>query len=73
MKRTPLEGELKKKFVAYERSDVTPTMAIRSATVNMEVKWRLNPRKTTEFAHGRFFKQFLLKTPLNSARRYSGM
>jgi hypothetical protein len=34
-----LEGELKKLFVACGRSDVTPTMATRSATVNMAVKW----------------------------------
>jgi hypothetical protein len=45
MKLTPLEGELHKFVVAYWRSDVTPTTATRSATVDMAVKWRFNPRK----------------------------
>jgi hypothetical protein len=39
MKLISLEGELKKYFVACGRSDVTPTMASRSATVEMAVKW----------------------------------
>jgi hypothetical protein len=45
MKFTPFEGKLKKKIVACGRSDVTPKMATRSATVDIAVKWRLNPRK----------------------------
>jgi hypothetical protein len=50
-------------FVACGRSDVTPTMATRIATVDMTVKWRLNPRNRIEFAHGRidleYTKRFL--------------
>jgi hypothetical protein len=37
MKLAPL-GELQKYFVACRRSDVTPTIAARSATVDMEGK-----------------------------------
>jgi hypothetical protein len=44
MKPTLLEGELKKVFVAFGRSNVTPMVA-RSTAVDMTVKWRLNPRK----------------------------
>jgi hypothetical protein len=45
MKLTPLEGELQKLFLACRRSDASLTMATRSATVDKEVKWLLNPRK----------------------------
>jgi hypothetical protein len=40
----PLEEELKK-IVACPRSDITPTMATRSAPVDMAVQWRLKQRK----------------------------
>jgi hypothetical protein len=53
MKPTQLGAELHKYFVVCGRSNVTPTMATRSTTVNMAVKWRLNPRKRIEFAYGR--------------------
>jgi hypothetical protein len=39
MKLTPLEGEFQHSFLACERRDLTPTMATRSATVDMAVKW----------------------------------
>jgi hypothetical protein len=39
MKLIPLEDNFKKSFIACGRSDVTPTMATRSATVDMAVKW----------------------------------
>jgi hypothetical protein len=42
---TPLEAEIQKCFVACWRSDVTPTVATRSTTVVIAVKWLLNPRK----------------------------
>jgi hypothetical protein len=45
MKLTPLEGELESIFVAGGRSNVNPTITTRSATVYMEAKWRLIPRK----------------------------
>jgi hypothetical protein len=45
MKLTALEGELQKNFGRCSRSDGTPTMATRSETVDMAVKWRVNPRK----------------------------
>jgi hypothetical protein len=35
MKPTPLEGENKNNFVACRRSDLKPTMATRSAVVDM--------------------------------------
>lgn len=44
MKLKPLEGDLKK-IVACGTSDVTPAVATRSTTVDMEVKWQLNLRK----------------------------
>jgi regulator of protease activity HflC (stomatin/prohibitin superfamily) len=50
MQLTPLEGELQNISVAGGRSDVTPMMATRSATVDMSVKWRLNPRKRFVFS-----------------------
>jgi hypothetical protein len=50
MKLTPFEGELQKSFVACYWSDLTPAVATRSATVDMAVKWRLNPKERTEFA-----------------------
>jgi hypothetical protein len=37
--------ENQKCSVAHGRSDVTPTMATRSETVDMDVKWWLKPRK----------------------------
>jgi hypothetical protein len=40
-----LEAEIQQKFCV---TDVTPTMATRSVTVDMAVKWRLNPRKRFE-------------------------
>jgi hypothetical protein len=52
MKLPQLETELQTLFVTCGRSDVTPTMATRSANVDMAVIWRLNPTKRTEFAHG---------------------
>jgi hypothetical protein len=39
MKLTPLEGKLQQFFVACRRSDIPPMMVIRSATVDMTVKW----------------------------------
>jgi hypothetical protein len=60
MKITSLK-ELQKIVVACGRSDVTPTMATRCATVDMAVKWRLNPRKMIEFAHGGVLWNFLQK------------
>jgi hypothetical protein len=51
----------KRIFVACGRSDLTPTMASKSATVDMPVKWQLNPRKQTEFEHGGFLWNFLRK------------
>jgi 3,4-dihydroxy-2-butanone 4-phosphate synthase len=45
MKLKLMEGEIQNFSVACERSDVTPTMTTRSATVDMAVKWRLNSRK----------------------------
>jgi hypothetical protein len=42
---TPLERELQTFFVACKRSDATLMIATRRATVDMTVKWRLNPRK----------------------------
>jgi hypothetical protein len=41
MKLTPMEGELLTFFIVCWRSDVTSTMASRTATVDMAVKWRL--------------------------------
>jgi hypothetical protein len=40
---------------------LTPTTVTRSATVHMAAKWRLNLRKLIEFAHGRFWYNFLRK------------
>jgi hypothetical protein len=40
-----LEREFKKKIIACKRSDITPKMATRSATVKKAAKWRLAPRK----------------------------
>jgi hypothetical protein len=62
MKLTPLEGQLQNIFAACGRSDVTPTMATKSATVDMAVKWRLNPRRRIEFVHGGFLWNFLRKS-----------
>jgi hypothetical protein len=41
MKFTPLEGELKKFFVECGRSDITPSVASKSSTFDMAVKWRV--------------------------------
>jgi hypothetical protein len=38
-------GRRTQKTVAFARSDVTPTMATGSATVDTALKWRLKPRK----------------------------
>jgi hypothetical protein len=59
MKLTPLEGALQKRFVASGRRDVTPTMATRSVTVDIALKWRLTLTKRIEFAHGEFLWNFL--------------
>jgi hypothetical protein len=45
MKLTPRKNLKKMLFVARGKSDVTPTMPARSATVDTAVKWRHNPRK----------------------------
>jgi hypothetical protein len=55
-----LEGELQTFFVGCKIS-VTPTMASRSTILGMAVKWRLSPRKGTEFAHGGFLWNFFGK------------
>jgi hypothetical protein len=50
MKLTPMEEQFQYLFVAC-RSDIIKKMATTSATADMAVKWQLNPRKQTEFAH----------------------
>jgi hypothetical protein len=57
-----LEGEFKKVFVACRRSDVTPKLTTRITTIDVVVKWQLNPRKRIEFAHGGFLWNFLRKS-----------
>lgn len=37
-------------FSSCNRSNVTPAMVARSATVGVAVKWRLTPRKLIQFA-----------------------
>jgi hypothetical protein len=48
-------GRTSKYFVSYVRSDVALTMATRSATVDMAVKWWLKSRKRIEFAQEDFY------------------
>lgn len=51
-----LELELKKQlfFLVCGTSNITPSMATRSATVDLAVKWRFKSLKRIEFASGRF-------------------
>jgi hypothetical protein len=46
-------------FAACGRSDITPTVVIRSAATD-KIKWQLNPKKQIEFAHGGFRYTFIL-------------
>jgi hypothetical protein len=69
MKLTPLEGEVRRAFVACEKSAVTRRKATTSATVFTPVKWRHNPGQghVSEFqstmpvniVHGNFRWKFL--------------
>jgi hypothetical protein len=59
-----------KTIVACGGSYVTQTMATRSATVDMAVKWRFRPKKFIEYAHGGFLWN---KTPLDSCHRFCGL
>jgi hypothetical protein len=59
-------------LVSCGKSDVTPTKASRSAAFDVTVKWRLNPRKRTELAHGGCFVELPQNAPLKSGHRLCG-
>jgi hypothetical protein len=56
-------------MIAGRRSDVAPTMATRNSTVDMTVKWLLNPRNLIESTHGAFMK-LSAEVPLSNGHRF---
>jgi hypothetical protein len=62
MKLTPPDGELKE-VLASGRSNITPMIATRSKTIDITVKWQLNPRKRIQFVNGRSSWSFLGRPP----------